>query len=181
MDNLKFLSYLFLLCGIFSFLSCNGNDEDTDGEQSDHEYIQGLTISLTPSSGGQPFIMTYLDSDGPGNIAPVVSAELLPIQTSYTATVQITDENGDVINYDKDDTQIFFAVSSGLDLTIEYSDTDSNGYAVGFQNQVTSGNLPTSGVIDIVVKTEVDKPNAGVATNANGDTELEFTISVSTL
>lgn len=174
--------FAFLLVSLLALLfSCNGTDDENNVDNfSDPEYIQRLTISLVPTTGGQPFTISFNDSDGPGNDPATYSSDALPIQASFVATIDMRDENGDIINFNKEETQIFFAVSAGLDLTFDYNDMDSNGNAIGLANEVETGNLPSSGDLSIVVKTKVNKPNTGVAVSTPGDVEIDVSIPVST-
>lgn len=176
----KMFSIVFT-CLFFCFLiSCNPNDDENGGSNADPEYIQRLTLSLTPASGGQPFTISYVDEDGPGGTAPIVSAEQLPIQTSFAATLQVFDEKGQIFDYDNEKYQIFYALSNGLDMDITYDDMDNNSNPIGLKLAIRTGEFPSSGTLDIVVKTEVIKPNTGVAASTTGDTELDINITINT-
>lgn len=172
--------YLFFTCLLLGFLSsCNPDDDANNDPDPNPEYIQRLTMSLTPSTGGQPFTISYFDEDGPGGTAPILSAEQLPIQTTFEVSTQIFDENGQLVNYNNEKTQIFYAVS-GLDMDITYDDMDNNMNPIGLKLVISTGEFPSSGTLDIVLKTDVSKPNTGLAASTTGDTKLATKVTVST-
>lgn len=177
--------HLLLLClslSVALLISCNGSDDDNGSMMNtDPDFIQNLTLSLTPTTGGQPFNLTYFDEDGSGGAAPIISSEQLPIQTTFSATLTMLDANGNAFNLEREDTQVFFSVSGGLDMSIAYNDMDANGNPVGFSTQITTGELPTTGSFNVVVKTMVNKPNTGIAGSTAGEVEVDFSFNVSTL
>ncbi|MCF8460764.1 MAG: hypothetical protein K9G46_08575 [Flavobacteriales bacterium] len=80
-----------------------------------------------------------------------------------------------------DNHQIFYEVSDSLDLSISYSDFDGNGFPIGFETSVITGN-PSSGTLKISLVHNPDKKAIGVSdgdiSNAGGTIDYTYTFNV---
>ena len=83
------------------------------------------------------------------------------VSPSEDITVEVQDEGVDH--------QFFYTVEGGLDMIIEYDDTDANGNPVGIHNIVTTG-VGGEGVFTVILKHQPGIKDGNITT---GDTDVE--------
>ncbi|MDX1478672.1 MAG: type 1 periplasmic binding fold superfamily protein [Saprospiraceae bacterium] len=150
------------------------------------ELITTLTYTLV-AGGGETAQFTFFDPDGDGGIAPVLTADTLTANTSYTGVMTLRNEAqtppediGAEVAEEAEDHQFFFEVLQA-NATISYDDTDSNGQPIGLSSTLVTGE-PSQGTLTIVLRHEPDKSAPGVANgqiaNAGGETDIEVTFDL---
>lgn len=182
-------SYLFfvLLFGSLVFFS-GCDDDDQPMPPNEEELITTLTYTLTPSTGGAPVVFTFQDLDGDGGNAPVITNGTLQAGVTYTGALSVLNESEtpteditEEIEEEDAEHQFFFAVGSGLNLAISYTDADADGNPVGLATTAVAG-AASSGNLTITLRHEPNKTAAGVRdgdmTNAGGETDIEVTFAV---
>ncbi|MCB0652019.1 MAG: type 1 periplasmic binding fold superfamily protein [Saprospiraceae bacterium] len=177
-----------LMAGIVAsalFSACEKKDPVIPNEE---EIITTLTYTLTPVNAGDVVVLTFKDLDGDGGNDPVITGGTLSSNTVYTGTLSLLNETespaGDVgaeIKGEDEAHQFFFQALGGLDVGVDYTDTDSEGHPVGLETTVTTGNA-SLGQLSVILRHQPDKSAAGVAdgdiTNAGGETDIEVIFDV---
>lgn len=178
------IQQLFLFCTLlFGMLLISGCDDDDEIIIDEPELITTATLTLTPVSGGAAAVFSFVDLDGDGGNAPVVTTANLVANTSYNASLTLRNDSEtpaeDItleVQEEDDEHQVFYALSSGLNLTVAYSDQDDDGNPLGLLTSFTTGDAST-GNITVTLRHEPNKSAAGVATgditNAGGETDIE--------
>ncbi|MDX1406698.1 MAG: hypothetical protein R3330_01160, partial [Saprospiraceae bacterium] len=131
------------------------------------ELITTLTYTLT-ASGGETAQFTFFDPDGDAGMPPVLTADTLAANTSYSGVMMLRNEaqapTVDIVTEvaeDCDEHQFFFEVFQA-NATIAYNDVDDNGQPIGLNSTLVTGD-PSQGTLTIVLRHEPDKSAPGVA------------------
>ncbi len=182
-----FLKFMLMATGalMLTVSGCKKDDHDHDHEQ---ELITTVNVVFTPVGGGTPVTFSFVDLDGDGGNAPVITNGTLAANTDYTFTTTFLNESEtpaeditEEVRVKGDEHQIFYQVQSGLNLTITYNDTDANGKPIGLNGNASTGGAST-GNLTVTLRHEPNKSAANVAngdiTNAGGETDAEITFSV---
>jgi len=151
----------------------------------EHGVITSVLLTFSDTESSDEYTWFYSDPDGDGGAAPIVTADTLPANKSFTVQIKLFNETEDPvldvtpeILDEADDHQFFFLVENNLELTMAYDDADSNGFPVGLSNTAQTG-APGSGSVTVILKHFPDKTGEGVAggdiTNAGGGTDAEVT------
>lgn len=178
---------LFIISLLIIVSSCK-KDEDpvfTPPPTNEHEVITSAELVFTDSDNSEVYSWLYSDSDGDGGAAPEITADTLPANRSFSMAITLLNETEtpaeDItpeIQDEAEDHQFFFVNSNEVDITFEYADSDSNGFPVGLENTVTTGQI-SSGNATVVLRHFPDKSAENVPdgdiTNAGGGTDLEIT------
>lgn len=149
---------------------------------NESEVITTLILTFTDPELNETFELRFRDLDGDGGNEPVITTVPLPTGRAFNLSVRLLDESGSSaveltgeVLQEGTEHQFFFAVE-GPNLSISYSDQDSNGKPIGLQNLAISGAAST-GTLRVTLRHELDKSAAGVSTgditNAGGDTDIE--------
>lgn len=183
-------AYFFFVLLLGSLIFFSGCDDDDDNQllPNEEEVITTLTYTLTPSTGGAPVVFTFRDLDGDGGNAPVITNGTLQSGVTYTAALSILNETEtpaenitEEIEEEDDEHQFFFAVGSGLNLTVNYADQDADGNPLGLATTAVAGDA-SSGNLTITLRHEPNKTAEGVSSgniaNAGGETDIEVTFAV---
>ena len=140
-------SFTLALVLASTLAACSGDDGVSPGNEQ--EVITTLSLTMTPSGGGNPIVAELDDEDGDGGNPPTVDPITLPAG-SYTVAVgfqnrletpaeEITDEVRD----EAVDHQVFFtgtavtgpaSSTANAPVTQSYTDTDDNGLPIGLAN-----------------------------------------------
>lgn len=153
---------------------------------NEEELITTVRVAMVPTLGGDTAVFNWLDLDGDGGNAPVITGDTLTPGTVYNAVVLLLNEvenPADTISNEVADEaeehQFFFATTgSGLVWT-SYADVDANGNPIGLLSTWTSSGAG-SGELTVILRHQPDKSGAGVSagdiTNAGGETDIEVSI-----
>ncbi|MEL7220142.1 MAG: type 1 periplasmic binding fold superfamily protein [Bacteroidota bacterium] len=169
----------------FLFTACGDDDVVVDDGE---ELITTLTMVLQPNTGGTAQTVSFTDLDGDGGDDPVIGSLTLEANTTYTTAVTFLNESEtpaenvtEEIMEEDDEHQVFYAISSGLNLTVKYEDQDGEGNPLGLLTTITTGDAG-SGALTVTLLHEPDKNADGVAegspTNAGGETDIEVVFPV---
>ncbi len=182
---------MLLLFSISVHLSaCKPDKEEVDqhngSNQNEEELITTVRASFTQVGGGHTAEFSWVDIDGDGGNAPVITGDTVFVGTSYNATLLLLNESvspADTVSSEVTDEaeahQFFFSTTGGSLTWASYGDTDSNGLPIGLLSTwVAMG--AGSGSITIILRHELNKSAAGVSngdiTNAGGETDIEVVI-----
>lgn len=187
---MKKLFFLFPLALMLFATSC---DDDDAAPEIEEEVITDMVYTLTPDNSGgaaaQTVVLTFVDPDGDGGIAPTATVSGPFVSgTTYTGAIVLTNNTEtpgeDItaeVREEDDEHQFFFTGSSGLNLEVAYGDQDDDGNPVGLSTTVVAGAAST-GDFTVILRHEPDKDAAGVKEgnigNAGGETDVEATFSV---
>lgn len=187
MKKLKFLS-MFLFTGAL-ISSCSSDDDALPEPVNEEELITTVAVTLTPDDGGETILLAYRDLDGDGPNAPVTEVSgNLSANTTYSGNVKVLNELEtpveditEEVEEEGDEHQFFYTMSSSLDATVDYNDTDVNGMPVGIEFTLMTGDAST-GDLTVRLLHEPNKTAAGVSegdiTNAGGETDVEATFDI---
>lgn len=158
-------------------ISCDKNDP---GPDQDEEVITTMTLIMMPLGGGANVTATFRDPDGDGGQAPTVQDEIvLQPNTTYNTTINVLDESKspaenitEEIRTKGNEHEFFFQPSSGLNLTVEKTDQDSNNRPIGLSSQfITTG--ASVGNLRIILKHQPNNLKTNTSTVATGTTDIE--------
>lgn len=184
---MRFIHKLLFLALAFSAVFVSACDPD-DPIVNEEELITTLRMTLTPAGGGTPVVLSFVDLDGDGGNAPVITGGTLAANTTYTGALTILNESEtpveditEEIETEDDEHQFFFTTSAGLNLTVSYADQDGNNNPVGLATSAAAGAAST-GTLTVTLRHEPNKTAAGVKegdiTNAGGETDIEVVFPV---
>ena len=171
-----------------AFSSCK-KDKLTDPViPNEQEIITTLQFTLSPTGGGVDIVMSFIDMDGDGPLAPLVSvSDSLMANTQYTASLVLLNETvnpADSINSEilaEAEEHQFFFIPQGVDVNVAYDDSDLDGMPIGLNTILDTG-APSTGSLTIVLRHLPVKTATGVAqgdiTNAGGETDIEASFDV---
>jgi len=185
--NTKFLTFGMSIAILALFSSCD-KDPVVPNEE---ELITTVNYTLTPVSTGQTVTYTFLDIDGDGGNAPIISTiGELKSGTSYNGVLTLLNEAGnpsqnitEEIEAEDKDHQLFFAVSGGTvgKMVISYDDKDANNQPLGLKTKVSTTGTGT-GKLMITLRHLPNKSATGVSTgnitNAGGETDIEVNFDI---
>lgn len=174
------MKHLFAICALFLFFTaCETEDPIVINEE---EVITTLTYTLTDTNGNTK-VLNFVDIDGDGVGAPVITTDTLDANTIYTGSIQLLNESETPaenitteIEGEKDDHLFFFNVNAS-DLTIATTDVDSKNEPVGLQSTLTTTTAGNNS-ITITLKHEPTSKTATDLTNIGGSTDIEVTFDV---
>lgn len=181
---------LLALAGTIFFAGCKKDEDDTLSPAppaNEEELITTVRLTFQGANNAEQKQFSYVDLDGDGGAPPVIQADTLSADSSYTVTIQVLNESGvpaEDITAEilaEDEAHQFFFQPSGANLTVAYADADGNGAPVGVSTVWAVG-AASNGTITVTLRHEPDKSAAGVAagdiTNAGGETDIEVTFPV---
>ena len=164
-----------------AMLGCS--DDDTPDVINEEEVITTVILTLTPESGDQVVLTTQdLDGDGPDEPVTITTGSFNE-NTQYQGAVRFLNETEtpaeeittEVIE-EADEHQVFYTVSSGLNITTTYQDADSNGNPLGVSITLETG-AASAGNLTVTLRHEPVKPNDGLD-SAGGETDITTTFDV---
>lgn len=184
MNNRVILPLLILSIALSS---CKKDDPPpfTPPPSFEHGVITSVVLQFTDSNSGDTYAWQYNDPDGDGGNPPIITADTLPANSSFSVVVQFFNETEDPVENmtpeildEAEDHQLFFLVDNSLQVQFAYDDTDSNGYPIGLSNTATTGD-PGNGDVTVILRHFPDKTgenvDQGIIDNAGGGTDAEVT------
>lgn len=173
--------------------------EEGDGHD-DEEEVNEITLTFTPTGGGDAIEVTWFDEDGEGVGTPEIDDINLSADTEYDMTITVRNTLGtepeditEEIEAEDNEHQFFFAftadifsnpegdgnIDNGTD-PLNYNDEDENGLPVGLSTKWTTGGATSAdGTFRIVLKHQPDlKTATSDATVGGTDIDIEFNISI---
>lgn len=179
----KKLAYLLAFALLIFVYSC-GEDEDPLIE-NEEEVITMATLTLFPNGPQETVTIGFSDPDGDGGMAPSFSqtGELVA-NANYRGQMSFGNEDGSINAEIVDEAlehQVFYQTSGGLDMSIDYQDSDSMSNPLGLVVEVITG-AAGSGQLTITLRHEPNKTAAGVTIDnpdaAGGSTDAEITFDL---
>lgn len=183
------------LLTVFALTACKKPKED-DGHDHDHnhneeELITTVRAFFTHSVTNDVVEFSWVDTDGDGGNAPVITGGELQPGATYTVSLLLLNESvtpSDTISNEvaaeAAEHQFFFATTGGSLTWSSYADADSNGMPIGLAT-VWATTSPGSGNLTIILRHEPNKSASGVSagdiTNAGGETDIEVEIPYTVL
>lgn len=180
---MKTVNYLCLATSFLVALTLSSCNNDDPVPINEEELITTLTLTFTPTTGGDPVVFQFKDPDGIGGTPAVLLSDTLAAGVSYTGALGLLNESvtpaaniGAEVEAEGDAHQFFFQASAGLGLTFSYGDQDINGNPLGLKTNWTTS-TPGAGTLKVTLRHEPDKTAAGVSdgdiTLAGGETDIE--------
>lgn len=185
---MRFTNSLFAAMFLFAALLFVGCKPDSPEPENEEEVITNVTFTLTPTTGGAPVAMTFVDLDGDGGNAPTITGGTLAANTTYNTVLLFQNladgENENITEEVVEEAlehQVFYTASNGLAITTTYDDMDSDGNPLGVMATVATG-AAGSGTLTVTLRHEPNKTATGVSggdiTNAGGETDVEVAFDV---
>lgn len=189
MKAIASLSMLALACTIF-FAGCKKDSDDPVSPAppaNEEELITTVRLTFQSAGNTEQKLFSYVDLDGDGGGIPVITADTLSADSTYSVTIEVLNESEDPVEditaeiQAEDEAHQFFFQPSGANVTVVYADADGNGQPVGLSTTWTIG-AASNGTMVVTLRHQPDKGATGVAagdiTNAGGDTDIELTFPV---
>lgn len=183
------ISVLFsFLIIAFMFSSCEKDDPVPINEE---ELITTVKVNCTPVNGGELVALSFVDLDGGGGNAPMITGGTFKANTTYDVGVEFLNESSvpvkeitQEVKDEGEDHQVFIGTTGNLDFSYAYLDSDLDGNPIGLEMQFFIG-AASSGQLVLTLRHEPIKDATGVAngdlTNAGGETDVEISIPVSVI
>ena len=192
---MKWISYAapaLLFTQIFLYTACI-EDDDVPPEENTEESITSVTLTFTPEGGGSPVTATWVDADGPGSGAPILTDIALAASTIYRLDITLVnaldpDDPEDItaeVAAEGDEHMFFFGWTDDLFADpvgdgnidsradpVNYEDEDENGLPLGLATRWTTGEA-ASGTFRILLK---HQPDIKTATSTADDGESDVNI-----
>jgi Trk K+ transport system NAD-binding subunit len=168
--------------------------------ENEEEIITDVTLTFTPTEGGDPVVATASDPDGEGPLDLVINGPIdLRESTDYTMTIKVenTIEGEDIteeIMEEDDEHMFFFSWTDAVftspagdgnidnrDDPVNYNDFDENSLPVGLSTSWTTECVEenVSGKFRLVLKHQPDiKSATSTAEDGGTDLDLEWDINV---
>ena len=183
-NSKKLLALLFTIC---IFYSCKKDKNIIPDPQSTDENEVITTIKLTfkeMSDSTKTITATFKDPDGTGGINYTIFDTIkLKKNNMYDLEILLLDETktpahiiSDEVKEKGDQHQFFFTPSSGVPISIDYSDRDVNKVPIGLLSHISTNGATTNnqGKLKIQLKHQgTDKPKTGQGDPTIGSTDVE--------
>jgi hypothetical protein len=168
---------LFVAC----LCSCHPDDPKPVNEE---EVITTIRITLTPAVGTRPVNLVFFDADGEqGNIQPEITVSgALQASMMYSAVITLKNETVnppiDVsaeISEEGDDH--LFCFTSGSNISIDYSDDDTNGLPIGLKSAWETGQAGAAAVT-VALRHQPETKTGDCPGSGETDVEVTFNVTV---
>lgn len=173
-----------VILGVAIGLSACNDEPDDPIIANESELITTVQYRLISENKADTLELTFRDTDGDGGMAPVITADTLKANTTYSGRIKLLDESGteaeDItveVSTESNKHQVFYeATPNSLDISYNPSNIDKNGNPVGITTILTTQSA-FQGTLKITLRHEPDKFADGVSDgeieNAGGETDIE--------
>lgn len=165
--------------GVLFFTACNDDDAEPENEE---ELITNVTYTLTAGTDVATF--TFVDPDGDGGNAPVITGGTLMANTTYTGSIILSNPDEDITAEirEEDEEHVFLFRSSPADLisSVARTDPDENGVGVGLTHTLVTGDAGT-GELTVILRHEPNKTadlSDFDAVGGETDLEIDFPLTI---
>lgn len=174
---------LFAFALVFFAQSCEDEDPSIENEE---EVITSVNLTLFAlDAGNEDVVLAFQDADGEGGNDPMMSQTgVLRTNASYRGQLSFGNEDGSIdgeIVEEGLEHQVFYEVGAGLNMSVEYTDSDALGQPIGLNTTFTTGGFG-SGNLTVTLRHEPNKAGAQIdnpaAAGGSTDAEVVFTLSV---
>ncbi len=192
---MKKLNYKIVLAWVLiSILSWSCSDDDIPEAENEEEIITDVTLTFSPTAGGNDITALAQDPDGEGPKELEIAKNIeLMANTSYTLTLalensiageSITEE----VEAESDEHMFFFGWTDGLfsnptgdgnigtdqrNDPVNYDDSDENAQPVGLITSWTTGDAGY-GTFQVILKHQPGIKSA-TSTSADGESDVDIT------
>ena len=178
-----------------SIIITSCGDDDAPAPENEEEVINDVTLTFTPTQGGDVVTARYYDADGDGSQDPTQEAIELAANTEYIMTIalrnSVGDEDEDIteeVEEESDAHMFFFGWDLGLfgspqgdgnigagqrNDPMNYEDEDDNGLPIGLTTKWTTSDA-VSGTFSTVLKHQPGLKSS-TTTTEDGDTDVDLT------
>jgi hypothetical protein len=165
---------------------CSTSDPEPVNEE---ELITTVNVTFTNTQNANDVVIaSFVDQDGPGGNDGITTNPTLTANATYTVQIEFLNESvsptediTEEVKEEGDDHQVFYVISSSLNIGVAYNDEDANNLPIGLNCTFTVGAAGTGTMETILVHLPV-KTNAGVSegdiTNAGGDEDIHISFDV---
>ena len=182
------------LIAIINLTACSSDDDATPEVINEEEVITTITVTLVPQTG-ETVTLSSRDLDGDGPNPPVINISgSLQAGILYEGSIELLNETvspaeivNEEIEEEADAHQFFYQVSTGLNATITYTDTENEYLSNGSQNpvginfQLQAGDAST-GILSVTLRHQPSKDAAGVSdddiANEGGESDVAQSFEV---
>lgn len=166
--------------------ACDSDDPEPVNEE---ELITTVNVIFTNQANASDVqTASFVDLDGEGGNAPVITGATLNANMTYNVSVEFLNEAENPVEDITTEVveeglehQIFMLIANGLNLSYSYGDQDSSGDPIGVVGTASTGAAST-GTLNVVLRHEPVKDAAGVSdgdiTNAGGETDISVTFTI---
>jgi len=183
-----------------SWVTNVANDADAPACENEEEVIDKITLTFTPTAGGDPIVAIAADPDGPGPLDLTVEDVALNESTEYqlSITLENTIEGENItaeISEEDEDHLFLFAFGEALFESpdgdgnidnrtdpVNYNDQDSNGLPVGLSTNWTTACTAEGNVTDVfrvVLKHQPGEKSANSGIEIGGtDVDISWNVTV---
>lgn len=185
----KLLSVGLSVIVLLSVSSCEKNEKEDPIIPNEEELITSLYYTLIDTIANDTIVFSFRDIDGDGGNPPVIINASLEANTNYVAYIDLFNESvsprenvGQEVKSEADHHQFFFIHPTGLNVMINYADSDNNGNPLGLESTLSTGEISADELV-IILRHNPDKTAEGVSDgligNAGGETDIEVIFEVS--
>lgn len=164
-------------------LALSACEKDDPVIPNEEELITTLIYRLEPLGAGEVVELKFVDLDGDGGDAPIITTSPLQPSTTYQGSIMLLNELEEPaediteeVEEEGDHHQLFY-VENVLKTNVEYLDQDLNGNPVGLLTSLETGGA-TTGTLTIILRHQPNKPNNGTPEDAGGETDIEVTFNI---
>jgi hypothetical protein len=179
MSNLR--NFATVIFTAVLFVSCV-NDSDPDIEE---EVITTMTVTLVPDGDAAYVVLFFRDLDGFGPDAPDVDVSgSLVAGVTYNGSIELLNETEDPAEDITEEVeekglehQVFYTVSSSLEVSTEYINFDSEGDPLGTKFTLTA-DAKSNGKLTFTLRHEPNKNPENDMDAAGGATDIDATFDI---
>ena len=187
---MKIKKALLLIIPALILASCE-DEKNEPPPVNEEELITSVYVDFVDTASGDTVSFSFVDLDGDGGNAPVITNGTLKANTGYDVEISFLNESEipaeditiEVID-EGDEHQVFYLIDNSLNLTMDYStsarNTDVDGRPIGVE-AIANTMGASNGNLQIVLRHEPNKAATGVSdgdiTNAGGETDIEVNFS----
>jgi hypothetical protein len=179
MSNLRIFATVIFTTVLF--VSCV-NDSDPDIEE---EVITTMTVTLVPDGDATAVVLFFKDLDGDGPNAPDVDVSgSLVAGVTYNGSIELLNETEDPAEDITEEVeeldlehQVFYTVSSSLEVSTEYINFDSEGGPLGTKFTLTA-DAKSNGKLTFTLRHEPNKNPENDMDAAGGATDIDATFDI---
>lgn len=177
----NYFRVLVVLLAVGLVSSC---DDDAPEAENDVEAITTVVLSFTPQNGGNPFVVTARDADGPGAGSIVIGDITLEANTTYVVGTSLlneletpTESISEEVLEEAEEHQLFYAVAPTSLLTVTINDQDAGGLPLGLATTWATSGAGT-GTVTVTLKHQPDGIKTATSTVNDGETDVAVTFPV---
>ncbi|MFY0605826.1 MAG: hypothetical protein JXR10_03865 [Cyclobacteriaceae bacterium] len=185
-------------------MSCS-EDDDHDHEDDDHDHdheeevINEVTLTFTPTGGGDALAFKWYDADGDGLGNPTIDAISLAANTEYNLAITLANTLGsepedvtEEIKEEGDEHIFFFEFTNNVFSSpvgngnfdsradeLNYTDQDKDSNPIGLTTNWMTGDTTSGAAFRLILKHQPDlKTATSDATVGGTDLDISFSLEV---